>query len=372
MGLKNWFFLLLFLTACGITGNVVDEIVIDDHEMGESPSQTSGLLFVEPDSVKENRIEFAAKLRKTAKNKRPLYEEYIGVIGANGVLDGIEKLWPKCHSEAHDLGKVIYAKLNDIGQGLGVCADRCYSGCMHGVLMEAFAAYHDTDDAEGHVDLEKLKPAMNDLCFNDKEMISSYSPGDCAHGLGHALMFLSGYDVPEAIAGCDVFEEPHMVYYCATGTYMEYVTENDKEDAKVKSLFYPCDEFDYPAACFRYKMVHVSNRHYKNKGTTAEIVAECEKFEGKFRLGCFHGLGNGHMPVIATGKLSIGDVCLTGSEDEKFVCIEGAIERMAKYHKNLALRACKSLEGKYNDICMAAVGYGMYNMEKDLSLYMAE
>jgi hypothetical protein len=243
---------------------------------------------------------------------------------------------------------------------------------MHGVLMEAFSAYHDTDDAEGHVDLEKLKPAMDDLCFEDKEMVSSYSPGDCAHGLGHALMFLSGYDVPEAIGGCEVFEEDHMVYYCATGAYMEYVTENDKEDAETKTLFYPCDEFDYPAACFRYKIVHVANRHYKNRGLVSELIGECDEFEGKFRLGCFHGMGNGHMPAIASGKLKISDVCLTGTEDEKFVCIEGAIERMAKYHKELALKSCQGLEGKYFDICMTSVGYGMYNMEKDLSLYVAE
>ncbi len=366
MGTKRWFFLLLFLTACGATGN----IVIDDHEMGDSSSKSSGLLHVDPEQVAQKRSEFAVELRKTVKNKRSLYEEYIDVIGANGILDGIEKLWPKCHSEAHDLGKVIYAKLNNIGQSLSVCADRCYSGCMHGILMEAFSAYRVPDDPDGHIDVEKLKPAMAELCFRDKEMVSSYSPGDCAHGLGHALMFLSGYDVPEAVEGCELFEEPHMVYYCATGAYMEYVTENDKEDVKTQSLFYPCDEFDYPAACFRYKMVHVANRHYKNKGQVAELISECEKFDGKFRLGCFHGLGNGHMPAIASGKMKISDVCLTGSEDEKFMCIEGSIERMAKYHRSLALRACNSLEGKHNDICMTAVGYGMYNMEKDLSMYM--
>ena len=78
------------------------------------------------------------------------------------------------------------------------------------------------------------------------------------------------------------------------------------------------------------------------------------------------------MPVIAVGKMSIGDVCLHGSEDEKFVCIEGAIERMAKYHKELALKACETLEGKYKEICLKAVDQGMYDMDKDLSLYMAE
>lgn len=361
--------LYFFNTSQNVTGAVAFEE--DTHEMGSSFGNTSDFLFIEPSKVAADRDSFFKELRSSGKDRRALYERYIDVIGPNGILDGIERIWPKCHSEAHDLGKVIFSKVQDIGQSLLICADRCYSGCMHGVLMEAFSAYRVPDDPDGHIDIEKLKPAMNDLCFKDEEMVSSYSSGDCAHGLGHALMFLSGYDIPEAIQGCEVFEQPHMAYYCATGAYMEYVTENDKEDSKTKSLFYPCDEFDYPAACFRYKMVPVANRHYKTKGKTSDLIAECA-LEGKFRLGCFHGLGNAHMPTIAVGKLGIGDVCLTGSEDEKFVCIEGAMERMAKYHRPRAFKVCDGLENKYKEICLTAVNYGMYNMSKNLTLYLAD
>jgi len=352
--------------------NVTGSLVFDDNgfEMGALSSKSSELLFVEPSAVVNQRKDFAAKLR-SAGNKRTLYEQYIDVIGPNGILDGIEKLWPKCHSEAHDLGKAIFAKVQDIGEGLRICADRCYSGCMHGVLMEAFSEAQNKNDSDGHVDVSALKPLMNDLCSKNPEMASSYSPGDCAHGVGHALMFLTGYDIPKAVNGCKEFDIPAMAYYCATGAYMEYVIEKDEEDATTKGLFYPCDTYDYPAACARYKMVQVARRYHKEKKTPEDIANECAKLDGKFRLGCFHGLGNAYMGLIAS-KMPIKDVCLHGTEDEKFVCIEGAMERMAKYHRLRALKVCTDLENKYKDICMTAVNYGMYNMSKNLTLYLAE
>ena len=363
------FGLQIFTLRTSVTGDVALES--DAFEMGEASTTPSELLFVDPESVREERREFVKKLRSTGRNRRPLYEEYIDVLGANGIIDGIETLWPKCHSQAHDLGKVIFAELQDIGEGLRVCADHCYSGCMHGVLMGAFISV-ESEDAEGHIEFEALKPALEELCYNNTEMTSSYSPGDCAHGAGHALMFLTNYDIPEAVEGCKEFDDDAMKYYCATGTYMEYVTENDRDDAETKSLFYPCDAYDFPAACSRYKTVHVARRHYSDKGTTSEFVAECEKLEGKFRLGCFHGIGNAHMGILASRRMNFTDICLHGTEDEKFMCIEGAMERMAKYHLARALKVCDDLEGKYNDICLTAVDQGMYNMEKDFTLYFAE
>jgi len=89
-------------------------------------------------------------------------------------------------------------------------------------------------------------------------------------------------------------------------------------------------------------------------------------------MGCFHGLGNGHMGVLALEKVDIKDLCLTGNDEEQFMCIEGAMERMAKYHMEKAEKVCSGLEGSPKEICDTAVDQGMYNMEKDFTLYVAE
>jgi len=373
---KRWYLIvpLLLIVLLPLIGyqsirNVgisVDIALEDTSEMGGA--QVSDL-FVEPETVQRARTDFVKKLRYAGKNKRPLYEEYINVIGANGILDGIEKLWPKCHSQAHDLGKIIFGQVHDIGKSLRICAGRCYSACMHGVLMEALTEEH-ADDR--HIDIAALKPVMNALCYKNTEILSSYSPGDCAHGVGHALMFLAGYDIPKAVGVCAEFDNPAMEYYCATGAYMEYVGKHDREDAKIRSLFYPCVNNDYPAACLRYKMTNVVRRHYLAKKKIDELVHECEKLSGKFRLGCFHGLGNGHMWGIAHDKMSIKEVCLHGPEDEQFMCIEGAMERMGKYSEKRALEVCEELEGKNKETCLIAVEHKMYSMEKDFTLYLAE
>ena len=336
---------------------------------GEAPGKAQGGLFVEPSRVRDQRAAFLKELRSAGRDKLPLYEKYLPLIGVNGILEGIKTHWPKCHSEAHDLGKVIYDRVRDIGTGLRLCADECYSGCMHGVLMRAFEKAG--KPAPHHLDPAAVKPLMTDLCQREPVMTASYSPGDCAHGVGHALMYLASYDIPQAVGACAGFLNRAMEYYCATGAYMEYVTERDEEDAKARSILYPCDTYPYPAACARYKMVHVVRRHYQAGKSPEALRQMCAALTGAVRVGCFHGLGNAHMPVIQAGKISIRAVCLNLGEVEERVCIDGAMERMAKFQEDRAFQVCQELDGSHKDTCLAAVRRKMYNMNKDLSLYLA-
>ena len=321
-------------------------------------------LFVDPAGMQFHRAQFVEKLRR-ATDVRALYEEYIDAIGANGILDGIESVVPLCHHEAHELGRIIYARLREVAAGLQVCANRCNSGCMHGVIMGAFAQDRGAASVAGAV-----KQRMHEICFEEKAITSAYAPGDCAHGIGHAHMYVAGYDIPQALARCDRFDAPAMRYYCATGAYMEYVTERDQSDAAARSLFYPCDTTDYPSACARHKMGYVMQRHYRAGRTLEQLIQQCARLEGKFRLGCFHGLGNGHMVHIAGGQVSLREVCLQhGTRAEQDVCIEGALERMGRYYPQLATKTCATVDGDDRVVCARAAANAMYNMTKDLSLY---
>lgn len=366
---------VIFLTACSAGGPIA--VVDDTGEMtGVFTDQTSSVLFVDPAAVKTEYQEFKNTLKpmgRSGKGKRDLYAKYVPIIGANGVLGGIEELWPKCHSEGHDLGKVIFEKTKDVGVSLNVCRDGCYSGCMHGVLMEAFAGARASAeiDPEQHVDIEIVKSTMDTVC-KDQTMTTSYSPGDCAHATGHAMMVLADYIVPNAIGYCDAFSEEHMRYYCATGAFMEYVTERDKEDAAGgKRALYPCDVGKYPAACARYKMVHVIPRLVKTKPDVQKLMRSCNELQGKYRIGCYHGAGNGFMSAIVTRQITLMDVCGQAEGDVRFACIDGAMERMAKYHPERAAEVCDDLSwgSTDRDTCTAAVGRGMYDMQKNIDLY---
>jgi hypothetical protein len=296
------------------------------------------------------------------------------MIGANGILDGIEdgieQLWPECHEQAHDLGRLVHRQVHDIATSLRVCADRCNSGCMHGVLRAAFGETPEADQRRPP-EPSNLKSMMHDVCYRHPEMIASDSLGDCAHGVGHALMFLMGYDVGRAIGVCNQFRESAMRYYCATGAYMEYVVERDPEDAKYRSLFYPCDTFEYPAACGRYKVGYVAGRHYGAARTPAALVNECEKLSGKFRRACFHGVGNAHMSVIAGGKSVSPRCAYVLATKMSSSCVSR--ERSNAWRSTMRPEhdsVCDELLGSDRGTCFGAVKNGMYSMTKDLSLYL--
>ena len=233
---------------------------------------------------------------------------------------------------------------------------------MHGVMMEAFTT------ADDHVSITDLKPILPEFCFDEK--ITSYNkPGDCAHGVGHALMFLGDYDIDRALSGCEYFDNKPIEYYCATGAYMEYTNVFRNEGNK--SLFYPCDTYQYPAACFRYKMNPLLKRLGEERGISAlrEVITKCQELDGFHRLGCFHGFGNAHMQHIRLGVFKINDVCGFGNKDDKLACIDGAIERLAKYFPEDAPKACEDLAGEFKELCLEAAERDLYDLEKDFSLY---
>jgi len=333
-----------------------------------SPSELPNSIQDELLSYTQTKKEFLERLRKSGKEKRRLYEDFFPYLGAEGILNGIKELWPHCHSEAHDLGKVIYSHVQDITKGIEICDERCHSGCMHGVLMEAITTKGWTESSG--FDVAILRPLVSPLCSTNSLLTKAYSPGDCAHGVGHALTVVANYHIQSALRGCELFGNEKAEYYCATGVYMEYVNVSDESDSRSKSLLYPCDAFAFPAACARYKMVHVIRRHYQSRRQLENLKEQCRQFPSRVRLGCFHGLGNAHVPYLAKGLISLNQVCSGLTKNEEIVCIDGAIERLAKYDGPRALEVCQEFHEEETTHCLSAVRHKMYNMEKDLGLYL--
>ncbi|HEX9757302.1 MAG TPA: hypothetical protein VGB26_05830 [Nitrospiria bacterium] len=326
----------------------------------------------------DQRKQFSQKFIKITKHTalRPLYEEYIDQIGVNGIMDVVQKISPKCHGEGHDLGKVIFSKLNDLGSSLRTCKDGCYSGCMHGVFMEVFKLEENghshgpaSSEHQVHSLVESIKDRIPEICYQGS-VTQMYKEGDCSHAVGHAVMFVLDYDIPRALGHCRLFDQEALKYYCATGAYMEYVAVRGQDKKEGESLFYPCDSEEFPAACFRYKMVHVFRNHFAHGGEFTDIVKQCTALKGKYRLGCFHGVGNAHMGNIAAGNVPISYVCGFGNKDDQYMCIEGAAERMGKYHpKNGLLRCQQQLTGWKRDVCIAGVQRKMYDLKKPFKNY---
>ena len=292
-----------------------------------------------------------------------IYQKYIDRIGFNGILNVLEE--SLCHSEGHPLGKIVYTRLGDLGAAIHLAGDRCTNGVFHGVLMEAF-----TSGVE-HLDLLRIEEGINRVC-NTTELAPTQNIGNCAHGVGHAVMYLAGFDIERSMQACKQLAAPQLQYYCATGAFMEYDGVHGKADFE-KSFHSPCDTLaDFPAACYRYKMYWVVDEMLGRGQGIQDIANECLGLARMARLGCFHGMGLSFLPQIAASPESIAATCGFGDADDQQVCIEGAIEKLADYDEGTALRACGHLDGDNRSVCVAAARDHHFSLDKDFSLYIGD
>ena len=348
------------------------------QEASQPAVAADSLLNIPLERTVDARQEFLAAYRiADGRHARALYEEYLPRIGANGLREEIRIAHPSCHDEGHDLGKVIFAKLRDVGAALESCADACESGCMHGVLMQFFTdtgatgstgmsagAHHHSSQLTTADVAEKIPTICETQAFT-----RMYRPGDCAHGVGHAVMFLSNYDIPKGIELCERFPSYALRYYCATGAYMEYRIAKTPSDYASHGPLYPCDKTLYPAACFRYVLLYTIKDQYARGATLETIQRQCAGLRGKYRLGCFHGLGFAHVGIIVSGRKALADICGFGTRDDQTVCVEGAIERLGRFTPAIASQRCASLTDWRREVCEAAASRKMWYMEKSFALY---
>lgn len=336
-------------------------------------SALDSLLNIPFEHTVHARQEFVQAYRAAdSRHAAALYEQFLPRIGANGLREGIEAVHPTCHDEAHDLGKVIFSKLRDVGASLESCADACASGCMHGVLMQFFTDGRPLNESS-HQHPARLTAAevagrIPTFC-ESQALTRMYSPGDCAHGVGHAVMFLSKYDVSAGIDLCERFPSYALRYYCATGAYMEYRIVRSPADYPVHGGLYPCDTARYPAACFRYVMTNTIRWHIAKGGTLKSLQEQCAGLSGKYRLGCFHGIGNALVGRIARGRMTVAQLCGFGNREDQTVCVEGAMERLGKFTPALAVERCEPLADWRREVCQTAASRKMYDMTKSFALY---
>ncbi|HEV8578089.1 MAG TPA: hypothetical protein VGX68_03320 [Thermoanaerobaculia bacterium] len=300
---------------------------------------------------------FIVDYRNRSGQRNQVYREYLETLGTPGILDALEALNPYCHNEAHELGRAVFSQRKDLGRALAECGSRCSSGCLHGVLKEAF----------GNSTMEEIKPRLPSVCTQGA-MADIQRPGNCAHGMGHALMLILGNDVEKAIAGCAGFGDDAMAYYCVTGVYMELFDHAGEWAAKETGPFYPCDVYTrFPAACYRYQ----APRMLKRLGDRTKVAELCRTLPAAQRLGCFHGFGFANLYAVSQQPDLISSLCPETPAEEQTVCLEGAIESLAAFNPVRASFLCLSLKDRAAEICKAAAQEGTYRLRKpSLPLYL--
>lgn len=311
-----------------------------------------------PDSpeVVELKGRFAVDYMLKAGQRRQVYESYLSTLGTQGILDVLEERNTLCHNEAHELGRAVYAHFKDVGRALSECGSRCTSACLHGVLKEAY----------GNSTVDQLRPQLASVCTKGA-MAGIKRPGNCAHGMGHALMMVANNDVEKSIDGCSGFGSPAMAYYCVTGVYMELF--NQAAQWKGKGTFYPCDTYTrFPAACYRYQSPRMLIKLGGDRNKLAEL---CRSLPADQRSGCFHGAGFAALLPVTKQPELIATACPDQPAEDQTLCLEGLVESFAAYEPTKAAASCAHLQGKAAEVCQAAAREGTYRLTKpSLPLYL--
>lgn len=302
------------------------------------------------------REEFSRAWRAAA-DKRPVFAAWLDRLSVPAMLGFLESEDPRCHGDAHDLGKALYAANQDLGESLMLCGNGCTNACMHGVVAAAF----------GDRGYDEVVRDMDRFCTQG-DMADLHKPGNCAHGIGHALMLVTAGEVAKSVAGCAGFVTPGMAYYCATGVYMEY---RDRLDAGAVAAAVDttdvCERARFPAACYRYMLSHVAQ---VQRLSGVQLIERCLALDDRARRGCFHGLGAMYSRDVADDPSLLGPLCLRGAPDDQLLCIEGVIEKLADFDEQRAVVVCGTLEGDHRRVCLEGARGKMYRLDRaTASLY---
>jgi hypothetical protein len=332
-----------------------DAAPIGEHEMAPRPARS-------PDSPEKKalRAAFLTDLLLKARQQRLVFDKYFPTLGTQGMLEAFEERNPFCHGEAHELGRAVFARVGDLGKSLVECGTGCTSACMHGVLKEAF----------GESTIGEIGPRLASVC-GEGAMKEIQKPGNCAHGMGHALMMVTDNDVERAISGCGGFGDAAMGYYCVTGVFMEFFDQAPDWDRRNLPVSYPCDTFTaYPAACFRYQGPRWFGKFGSDLG---RVAAACRALDEPLRGGCFHGLGFASVGAVVKDAARLAELCPEESGRDQTMFLEGVMESLGGFDREVAENACAQLSGEARRICLAAASEGMYRLAKpSLPLYLPQ
>lgn len=222
-----------------------------------------------------------------------------------------------CHPVVHAIGRETFRVQRSVQSSFQVCDGTCHSGCYHGVI-ERFLGGIDG----GHVSQDDLKRRAADVCPGAPD---SYLHFQCVHGLGHGVLFFSGYRLDEALGVCDSLRTEKDQRSCYGGVFMENLAaaSQDRRDVHPTDYHYPCSRLGprYRGDCYLMQ----TSRMIDMGLFTGRLFEECAK-AGPHRRQCMTSIGrdlSNHSRV--DGPEWVAAQCEWHPADDRRSCIRGVV-----------------------------------------------
>jgi hypothetical protein len=137
-----------------------------------------------------------------------LFREALGTHSTMDLLQLIERfeaedaeLRRDCHPVVHSLGRETFRLKGNIHESFAACDQTCHSGCYHGAVERFLRGDNIYSQIDKHPSTAELRQKAVVACDPKIPLRFRFQ---CLHGLGHALLFFSRYQLLQSLEVCDV------------------------------------------------------------------------------------------------------------------------------------------------------------------------
>jgi hypothetical protein len=231
-----------------------------------------------------------------------------------------------CHPVAHAIGRGTFAVQGSVDKSFSACDFTCHSGCYHGA-MERFLRGDAAHCGEhGHINLQEVKSRVTSACDPNLPYQVYFQ---CLHGLGHAVMYFSGYDLSASLELCDATADAFSQGSCYGGVFMENLVaaEPEQRDVSESDYHYPCSKLadEYKDACYLMQ----TSRMTEMGLSVPQLFEQC-RVAGAFKLTCITSIGRDLSNAARAGQTAlVAQQCSGASSEEREACTRGVAYALA-------------------------------------------
>ena len=227
-----------------------------------------------------------------------------------------------CHPVVHSIGRETFRLKGNIHDSFLACDQTCHSGCYHGSVERFLRGDDIYAQTNTHPSQAELKRKAASACDPNTPMRLRFQ---CLHGLGHAVMFFSGYELKPSLEVCDALPDDWSQHSCYGGVFMENVSNatNEKKNFLATDYHYPCNQLNdkYRAECYMMQ----TSRMTEMGLSTERLLAECAK-AADYRIQCVQSIGRDLSNAARLGQpRAVATECELAQGDNRLACVRGVI-----------------------------------------------
>jgi hypothetical protein len=228
----------------------------------------------------------------------------------------------QCHPVVHSIGRETFRLKGNIHDSFAACDQTCHSGCYHGSVERFLRGDDIYAQTDKHPSQSELKQKAAAACDPNTPLRLHYQ---CLHGLGHALMFFSRYQLDSSLEACDALGDDWSRNSCYGGVFMENISNGANEGKNFSAIdyHYPCNRV---AERYRRECYSMQTSRMTEMGLTPErMLEECAK-AGAHRLPCTQSIGRDLSHQARLGEAqSVAQKCEVAQDDNRLACIRGVV-----------------------------------------------